>query len=171
MCFGCSKEPSHWNDSFEYPQHMFWMRNKENNFPIRTSIRRLVLLSLCCSLINRNCLSQSMEFRDVHGESTLMTIRWRYITWRLRDKNNFNTITSVFAAAFRGGGVRCHQKATVSNYEFGVVLGPCSWLQSKKIVGEYDQEIPQSQTADKPTVPRERATQQWRDTRKTNVTN
>ena len=30
MCFGCSKEPSH--GSFEYPQHMFWMRNKEKNF-------------------------------------------------------------------------------------------------------------------------------------------
>ena len=27
--FGCSKEPSHWDDSFEYPQHMFWLRNKK----------------------------------------------------------------------------------------------------------------------------------------------
>ena len=36
ICFGCSKEPSHWDGSFEYPKHMFWMRNKENNFPIRT---------------------------------------------------------------------------------------------------------------------------------------
>ena len=23
MCFGCSKEPSHWDSSFEYSQHMF----------------------------------------------------------------------------------------------------------------------------------------------------
>ena len=37
-----------------------------------------------------------------------------------------------------------------------------------KIAIEYDQEIPQSQTAEKPTVPRGRATQQSRDTRKTN---
>ena len=29
MCFDGSKEPSHWDGSFEYPQHMFWMRNKE----------------------------------------------------------------------------------------------------------------------------------------------
>ena len=29
MCFGCSKEPSHLDGSFEYPQHMFWVRNKE----------------------------------------------------------------------------------------------------------------------------------------------
>ena len=34
-----------------------------------------------------------------------------------------------------------------------------------KIVSEYDQETPQSQTADKPMAPRERATQQLRDTR------
>ena len=32
---------------------------------------------------------------------------------------------------------------------------------------EYDQEIPQSQTADNPTAPRGRATQPPRDTRKT----
>ena len=29
MCFECSKEPSHRDDSFDYPQHMFWMRNKK----------------------------------------------------------------------------------------------------------------------------------------------
>ena len=27
MCFGCSNEPSHQEGSFEYPQHMFWLRN------------------------------------------------------------------------------------------------------------------------------------------------
>ena len=40
VCFGCSKEPSHWDSSFEYPQLMFWMRNKENKFPICTPIWR-----------------------------------------------------------------------------------------------------------------------------------
>ena len=40
MCFACSKEPFHWDCSFEYPHHMFWMRNKENNFPIHTLIWR-----------------------------------------------------------------------------------------------------------------------------------
>ena len=38
MCFGCSKEPSHGDGSFEYPQHMFWLRNKKNNFQLRTLI-------------------------------------------------------------------------------------------------------------------------------------
>ena len=44
MCFGCSKETYHWDYSFEYPQHMFWMRNKENSFPIHTLIWRLAHL-------------------------------------------------------------------------------------------------------------------------------
>ena len=29
MYFWCSKEPSHRDSSFEYPQHMFWLRNKK----------------------------------------------------------------------------------------------------------------------------------------------
>ena len=37
-----------------------------------------------------------------------------------------------------------------------------------KIVSEYDQEIPQSQTADYPVAPRGRVAQPSRDTRKTN---
>ena len=32
ICFGCSKELSHRDGSFEYPQHMFWLRNKKNKF-------------------------------------------------------------------------------------------------------------------------------------------
>ena len=37
-----------------------------------------------------------------------------------------------------------------------------------KIVSEYDQEIPQSQTADNPVAPRGRVAQPSGDTRKTN---
>ena len=36
------------------------------------------------------------------------------------------------------------------------------------MISEYDQELPQSQTADKPMAPREIARQQSQDTRKTN---
>ena len=43
-----------------------------------------------------------------------------------------------------------------------------SWAAILKIVSEYDQEIPQSQTADNPMVPQGRAAQPSRDTRKTN---
>ena len=38
MSFGCSKESSHWDGSFEYPQHMFWLRNKKNYFQLHTLI-------------------------------------------------------------------------------------------------------------------------------------
>ena len=36
ICFECSKEPSHWDGSFEYPQHMFWLINKKIVFVICT---------------------------------------------------------------------------------------------------------------------------------------
>ena len=42
------------------------------------------------------------------------------------------------------------------------------WISKTKIVNEYDQEIPQSQTADNPVALRGRAAQPPRDTRKTN---
>ena len=38
MCFGCSKEPSHREGSFEYPQHMFWLSNNKNNFQMHSLI-------------------------------------------------------------------------------------------------------------------------------------
>ena len=44
-------------------------------------------------------------------------------------------------------------------------------VPSFKITSEYDQEIPDSQTADKPVTPRGRATQPSLDTRKTNQAN
>ena len=41
-------------------------------------------------------------------------------------------------------------------------------MKQLKKVSEYDQEIPQSQTADNPVAPRGRSIQPSRDTRKTN---
>ena len=38
MCLGCSKEPSHRDGSFEYPQYMFWLRNKKFQFKLPTLI-------------------------------------------------------------------------------------------------------------------------------------
>ena len=51
------------------------------------------------------------------------------------------------------------------------ILWSLSWQfepYNSKIVKEYDQEIPQSQTADNPVAPRGRAAQPSRDIRKTN---
>ena len=36
MCFGCSKELFHLDGSFEYPQHIFWLRIKKNIFLVCT---------------------------------------------------------------------------------------------------------------------------------------
>ena len=44
----------------------------------------------------------------------------------------------------------------------------CLEIILSKIVSEYDQDIPQSQTADNPVAPRVRAALPSRDTRKTN---
>ena len=38
MCFVCSKESSHGDGSLEYPQYMFWLRDKKNNFQLQTLI-------------------------------------------------------------------------------------------------------------------------------------
>ena len=56
---------------------------------------------------------------------------------------------------------------------FGVLLfssGSCNMFQWDFYLqnSEYDQEIPQSQTADKPMTLQGRATRQSQDTRKTN---
>ena len=34
ICFGCPKEPSHWDGYFEHTQHMFWLKNKKFNFDL-----------------------------------------------------------------------------------------------------------------------------------------
>ena len=44
ICFGYSIELSHRDGSFEYPQHMFWLRNKKNNFQLRTLIWGFVVV-------------------------------------------------------------------------------------------------------------------------------
>ena len=49
-----------------------------------------------------------------------------------------------------------------------VTTGTRNVLIESKIVSEYDQDIPQSQTADNPVAARGRAAQPSRDTRKTN---
>ena len=57
MRSGSSKEPSHSDGSFEYPQLMFWMRNKGNNFPIHTLIWR----PGHCTDLGPNCLQRLLE--------------------------------------------------------------------------------------------------------------
>ena len=55
----------------------------------------------------------------------------------------------------------------VQNEAARLVTGLTRTVSLEK-VSEYDQEVPQSQTADHPVAPRGRAAQPSRDTRKTN---
>ena len=59
--------------------------------------------------------------------------------------------------------------STRANRQAAAILSAILFIvRPTKIVSEYDQEIPQSQTADNPVAPRGRAAQPSRDTRKTN---
>ena len=67
--FWCSKEPSHRDGSFEYPQHMFWMRNKENKFPIRALIWRPAIQQHVCPWKTQT----SRDINPSKCESSLIT--------------------------------------------------------------------------------------------------
>ena len=60
-----------------------------------------------------------------------------------------------------GWGRRCH----IGTFQVTCIINTS--INNKKNIDEYDQEIPQSRTADKPVASRGRATHQLRDTRKT----
>ena len=62
----------------------------------------------------------------------------------------------------------CRFTAEMRLFEYASTRYLCITKIQGKIVSEYDQEIPQSQTADNPVAPRGRAAQPSRDTRKTN---
>ena len=51
VCYWCSKETSHWDGSFEYPQHMVWLRNKKNNYQIHSCLEAWVFETLHIGLI------------------------------------------------------------------------------------------------------------------------
>ena len=48
ICFGCSKELSHRDSSFEYPQHMFWCLNKKIIFLVHTLTKGLSYVQNYC---------------------------------------------------------------------------------------------------------------------------
>ena len=61
MCFGCSKEPSQCDGSFEYPQHMCRLRNKRK-------ILNHILLSggVMIDLTTVAKLARSLRLREVN---------------------------------------------------------------------------------------------------------
>ena len=76
-----------------------------------------------------------------------------------------NAIAKFFMPQQQLLGASSNHNVRPSILTNGPLLGA---LNFKKIVSEYDQEIPHSQTADKPMAPLGKATQLSRGTRKTN---
>ena len=72
---------------------------------------------------------------------------------------------SIFFFYFRGKGGPRFESFPIF---FTSLLRGADFTLASKLVSEYDQELPQSQTADNPMEPRRRGTQLSRDTRKTN---
>ena len=61
--FGCSKEPSHGDGSFEYPQHMFWLRTKEIDFLIMCSYLEACRVLYCLSRVFIAIQQQFLKFK------------------------------------------------------------------------------------------------------------
>ena len=74
ICVGCLKEPSHWDGSFEYPQHMFSLRNKKKQFLLNPflpyimhAIRQVkIRLFWCYYGVKYNFIQNHNHCRDLH---------------------------------------------------------------------------------------------------------
>ena len=92
MCFGCSKEPSHQDGSFEYPQHMFRLRNKKNNFQYHTlgaCIHYLIILCPCPPCCIREIIDVTFWIYTFWFESLY------FKSFNIRDTPCNENITSV----------------------------------------------------------------------------
>ena len=67
ICFGCSKEPSQKDCSFEYTQHMFWLRNNKNNFHLHTLIWAPHQIFICGNMefLANFCLKEASRITPV----------------------------------------------------------------------------------------------------------
>ena len=92
----CSKEPSHRGSSFEYPQHMFWMKNKENSFQIHTLTWRPGHNREMTSsnpikyiFLHGNSLREAVWSRKIHVQIMTFTcclniaFTWKSLNWAL----------------------------------------------------------------------------------------
>ena len=76
ISLGCSKEPSHGHGSFEYPQHIFWLRNKKIIFithphPKAWSVDKPLTFSTLAPKVNLGYLTQRFIIKFNHiGENS-----------------------------------------------------------------------------------------------------
>ena len=139
----------------------------------------------CRQDVSISIFGRTKEFSEVRGRSLMCNfgVRSRFldVIYGVRPPNGSPDVSfQLMGITDNHNYTRNHDKITLSliannqtNKHHRQQLGRLSldlrWsLISTKIGSEYDKEIPQTQTADKPMAPRGRATQQSRDTRKTN---
>ena len=84
ICFGCSKEPSPWDGSFEYLQHMFWLRNKKNSFQLCTFIWKPEDSSQTSMAILNTVWHQCVNILCLFMVRLLLVICVRHLTNHLR---------------------------------------------------------------------------------------
>ena len=77
MSFGCSKVPSHRDGSFEYPQHMFWLRNKKNNFRWGPAYSFILIVFVCVCV----CLSTWVSSSGCHGFVCSLSYSLVHVSW------------------------------------------------------------------------------------------
>ena len=75
MRFVCPKEPSHRDGSIEYTQHMFWLKNKENNFQLRALIRGPALSMVSLARKSTNKQSYISVLKLCHEKSTFKHVQ------------------------------------------------------------------------------------------------
>ena len=78
ICFGSSKEPSHWDGSFVYPQHMFWLRNKKFNIFTYTLLSRpdTHAINIICNIWPGRLTKQTNNIYLKYIFNTLVLVRF-----------------------------------------------------------------------------------------------
>ena len=90
--FWCSKEPSHWDGSFEYPQHMFWLGNKKLIFWYALLTKSLRHMALQNIILARMCTLLGL----IHADNRTSNICSHAIFMRISDIQSWHQVTSNF---------------------------------------------------------------------------
>ena len=141
---------------------VFWLKNKSNMHHVYSAILLAQFYGTACAkLVLKILLSVSEHAYCIGWWSQRMP--GPYIP---RSKLLTDTVATVNWSSRNCWGFTCQINGffIVTHW----VGGNPQRIFKTKIVSEYDQEIPQSQTADNPMAPWGRATQSSLDTRKTN---
>ena len=80
-----------WDGSFEHPQHMFWLRNKKNNFQLHTLIWGSEILNILGPWLDR--VSYKVSFKPVSLATFIggALMRYQQMQWGTNRYNEVQT--------------------------------------------------------------------------------